>query len=110
MDVSFQATIVIVTGGSRGIGRAIALAFAENGADVAVCSRGIESLKAVEQELRARSGNVFAAACDVVDEAALAGFISQAAIALGSVNVLINNASGLGLSDDESAWQSGIIH
>jgi 3-oxoacyl-[acyl-carrier protein] reductase len=103
MKISSQGKKVIVTGGSRGIGRAIAIAFAENGAHVGICSRGIDGLRAVEAELRLHGGKVFGKSCDVGDGAALASFIAEAATALGGIDILINNASGLGLTDDEVA-------
>jgi 3-oxoacyl-[acyl-carrier protein] reductase len=108
MDISLHGKRAIVTGGSRGIGRSIAITFAENGADVAVCSRGVEALKVVDAELQSHGAKVFAASCDVGDASALGSFISGAADALGGIDILINNASGLGLADDESGWQAGI--
>jgi 3-oxoacyl-[acyl-carrier protein] reductase len=53
MEISFKEKKVLVGGGSRGIGRSIALAFAAAGADVAICARGSESLRAAEAELLA---------------------------------------------------------
>ena len=108
MNVSFQGKRVIVTGGSRGIGRSIAIAFAENGADLAVCSRGADGLRTVETELRLHGGKVFVRSCDVGDGPALVSFIAEAATALDGIDILINNASGIGLSDDETSWLAGI--
>lgn len=108
MDVSLHGKRAIVTGGSRGIGRSIAITFAENGADVAVCSRGVEALKRAERELQSLGAKVFAACCDVGDASALARFISDAVDSLGGVDILINNASGLGLADDEGGWLASI--
>jgi len=107
-NISFAGRKVIVTGGSRGIGRSIALAFAENGADLAVCARGGEGLKAVEAELRHHGGTAVGLACDLADGPAVARFVADAASALGGVDILVNNASGLGLTDDEDGWLASI--
>jgi hypothetical protein len=63
MQISFKGKKVIVTGGSRGIGRSIAFAFAMDGADLAICARGIEGARSTETELRRHGGTVFGTAC-----------------------------------------------
>lgn len=105
MQLGLEGKGVIVTGGSKGIGRSTALAFAREGAAVAICGRSEEPLRATEKELRELGGKVYAAECDVADAAALDGFIDAAAEALGSLNVLVNNASGFGITDNEDGWQ-----
>jgi 3-oxoacyl-[acyl-carrier protein] reductase len=106
MDLGLSGKSAVVTGASRGIGRAIALRLAEEGAGVAVCARGEPALRALETELRARSVPVYAAVCDVSDADALDGFLDAAHAALGTPHVLVNNPSGLSFSDDAAAWQS----
>ncbi len=107
MDLQLKNKNVIVTGGSKGIGRAIALAFADEGVNVAICARGAEALARTKDEIAARGVNVFAASCDVGDAAALAKFLDHANAHLGGVDVLINNPSGFGMADDEAGWKSG---
>jgi NAD(P)-dependent dehydrogenase (short-subunit alcohol dehydrogenase family) len=104
MEISFRGKKVVVGGGSRGIGRSIALAFAAEGADVAICARGPEGLKAAEAQLREQGAKVFGMSCDLGDESQVAHYVNEAANALGGINVLINNASGVGVKDDESGW------
>jgi 3-oxoacyl-[acyl-carrier protein] reductase len=108
MEISFKGKKVLVGGGSRGIGRSIALAFAAGGADVAICARGAEGVKAAEGELQRHGTKIFGVACDLGDESAVTGFVKDAAKALGGIDVLVNNASGVGLKDDEAGWQAGI--
>lgn len=108
MDLGLKGKRVIVTGGSKGIGRATALTFAEEGADVAICARGAKALEATRKEIAALGVTTFAQNCDVGDPAALTGFLEAARAALGGVDILINNTSGFGLSDDEAGWGSGV--
>ena len=108
MELSFKGKKILVCGGSRGIGRSIALAFAENGADVAICGRDEKSLRATEAELKRPGTKVFAATCDLGVEAEVIGFVRDAAADLSGIDVLVNNASGMGLKDDESGWQASV--
>ncbi len=104
MDISFRNKNVVVTGGSRGIGRSIALAFAAAGANVSICARGAERLRETERELEAHGGRVHGAPCDLADGAAVTRYVADAGAALGGIDVLVNNASGFGASDDEAGW------
>jgi 3-oxoacyl-[acyl-carrier protein] reductase len=97
----------IVTGGSRGIGRATALRLAEEGAHVAICARGPAELRAVADEIRARGVKAFASAVDVRDARALDAFLDEAHAALGRIDALVNNASALAMGSDESDWRAG---
>ena len=104
----FTGRRVVVMGGSRGIGRAIALGFAREGAGVAICARGAQGLDAAKAEIEALGVPAYAASTDLADPAAIARFIPDAAKALGGVNVLVNNASGFGRKDDEESWAASV--
>lgn len=108
MSKSFQGRRVVVAGGSKGIGRSIALAFAAQGADVSICARGADALAATARELAQHGGKVHSGGCDLADGAAIKRYISDAATALDGIDVLINNASGFGMTDDEAGWAAGI--
>ena len=103
----FHDCRVVVAGGSRGIGRSIALAFARAGAAVSICARGAEALQETRQALAACGVVVHAQCCDLADPAAIQAYISAAADALGGIDVLVNNASGYGFSDDDESWIAG---
>ncbi len=104
MHISFTGRKVVVAGGSRGIGRSIALGFAAAGADVSICSRGVERLRQTADELRGLGATVHEAVCDLADGDAVIAYVESAASALGGIDILINNASGFGRSDDEAGW------
>jgi 3-oxoacyl-[acyl-carrier protein] reductase len=108
MALDFSGKRVVVCGGSRGIGRAIAHGFAAGGAAVSICARGAAGLEATRAELAAHGHATHAAPCDLADGAAIAGYIAAAAAALGGIDILVNNASGFGMSDDEAGWAAGM--
>jgi NAD(P)-dependent dehydrogenase (short-subunit alcohol dehydrogenase family) len=108
MKIDITGRRAIVAGGSRGIGRAIALAFAEAGAGVSICARGAEALAATRDDIARRGGIAHAAVCDLSDAAAIPRYIEEAAGALAGIDILVNNASGFGTSDDEAGWAVSI--
>ena len=108
MNLDFKNRRVVVTGGSRGIGRAIAMGFAAGGASVSICARGAATLQATHAELQRHGGVVHAGSCDLADAVALRRFVAEAGAALGGIDVLVNNASGFGMGDDEAAWAAGL--
>jgi len=108
MAGKFEGRRIVVTGGSRGIGRAIALGFAAEGASVSICARGEAALRATEAELAGHGRPVHAACCDLSDADGIASYIGAAVTALGGIDVLVNNASGFGRSDDEAGWAASI--
>jgi len=104
MAFDFSGKRVVVAGGSRGIGRAIALNFAAAGADVSICARGAAALEEARAAIAAHGHRVHADTCDLADADAIARYVPAAAAALGGIDVLVNNASGFGMSDDEAGW------
>jgi NAD(P)-dependent dehydrogenase (short-subunit alcohol dehydrogenase family) len=87
-----EGRVALVTGGSRGLGRAMALGFADAGADVIVASRKLENCEAVAREIEARGRRALAVACHVGHWDELDGLVAASYAAFGRVDVLVNNA------------------
>ena len=107
MSFDFSGKRVIVCGGSRGIGRSTALAFAASGAAVSICARGAETLETTRAEVAALGHAAHAGVCDLADQASIEAYIEAAASTLGGVDVLVNNGSGFGMTDDVAGWSAG---
>jgi 3-oxoacyl-[acyl-carrier protein] reductase len=94
MDLGLSGRRAIVTGGSKGLGQAIAAELLAEGAEVVICSRNEAELEATAAELRKPGGTVVALCCDVTDPSQVAAFIKESASALGGIDILVNNAGG----------------
>jgi 3-oxoacyl-[acyl-carrier protein] reductase len=94
--IPLSGSVALVTGGSRGIGRAIALRLAELGASVAICGRDAQALHTVSSELQRRTPHVFSQVADVTHSADIISFVEKTEAALGPISILVNNA-GMGL-------------
>ncbi len=92
MNIDLRGKRVIVTGASRGIGRAIAEAFAAEGARLAICARSEDAISAVGKTLEGSALDVIARAVDVTDTAGVKSFVDEVVEAWGGVDVLVNNA------------------
>ncbi len=101
MDLQLTGRKALVTGASRGIGRAIAVELAREGCDLALCARGAEQLEALAKEL---GGTVYTQAVDVSDEQAVAGFVNAAAEQLSGLDIVISNVSAGGLKGPDQ-WR-----
>jgi 3-oxoacyl-[acyl-carrier protein] reductase len=99
---------VVVMGGSRGIGRAIALGFAGQGAAVSICARQTGPLEEARQAIAATGVTAHAASVDLADAGAIARYIPEAVGVLGGLDVLVNNASAFGYADDELGWAASV--
>ena len=93
MNLSLEGKIAIVTGGSKGIGRAAALALAQEGVDVAICARGVEDLEDTAAEIRAETGrNVLPVPADMTNPDDIKRLVATTVSELGGVDILVNNA------------------
>jgi NAD(P)-dependent dehydrogenase (short-subunit alcohol dehydrogenase family) len=89
---SLEGRVALITGGSKGIGRAIALEFAGAGADVAIAARGVDELEAVAKEVDALGRRALAVPTDVADRDAVARLVARTEDELGGLDILVNNA------------------
>ena len=92
MDLGLEGRVALVTGGSQGIGRALALTLAREGADLAICARRREPLDAVAEELRALGRQVVATSADVSTAEGPAQVFHEAESTFGHIDILVNNA------------------
>jgi len=92
-ELALTGRVAVVTGGSRGIGRAIAVALAARGASVAVCYREREdAARETEALIRREGARALAVRCDVRDDGAVEAFFSRVTAELGTTDILVNNA------------------
>ena len=113
MDLKLKGKIALVTGGSEGIGKGIALALAREGVDVAICARRKEPLEEVAAEITKETGRkIVAIPADLRKDADAKAFIEKAHAALGRIDIMINNAGSAAggviehLTEDD--WEKGM--
>ena len=106
MDLGLKGRRALVTGGTKGIGRAIVECFAQEGASVALCARNPSEVEAATAALRGQGVEAFGQALDVADAPALRGFVQAAAGALGGLDMVIANVSALAIGQDEASWNA----
>jgi 3-oxoacyl-[acyl-carrier protein] reductase len=106
MDLQLKGKSALVTGGTRGIGRAIADTFADEGANVAICARKADQVADAVKALEAKGIKAFGQAVDIADGPALQGFVMAAGEALGGLDVLVSNASALVQGNSEQDWRA----
>ncbi len=107
MDLHLEGTRVLVTGGTRGIGRAIVEAFLDEGAHVAFCARDAGEVRAAQDTLSER-GTAVGSSVDVGDAAALAAWVEESAAAFGGLDTVVANVSALAIPDTEESWQASL--
>jgi 3-oxoacyl-[acyl-carrier protein] reductase len=109
MDLQLKGKVAMVTGASRGLGRAMAQALAVEGARLSLCARGVDALEEASAQLRTSGAEVLAQAADVCDPSAMKTWIQATVRQFGGVDILVNNAGGARVGTlsqvSDEAWQ-----
>jgi 3-oxoacyl-[acyl-carrier protein] reductase len=108
MDLGLKGKKAIITGGTRGIGRAIADLLVAEGCDIGICARSAGPVAEAVAAFKHSGAKAFGSPVDVADGPALKAFIESTGASLGGLDIFISNVSALGISNDEEAWRKGI--
>ena len=109
MDLRIKGQKALITGGTKGIGRAIADALADEGSNVSICARNEDEVNAAVEALSAKGVTAFGQSVDVADGEALAAWISASAEVLGGIDTIVANVSG-GNAPGEAGWRANFEH
>jgi len=103
--MNLKDKVAVVTGGAQGIGEAIVRAYAAEGAHVVVADMAVDKAQALAREL---GGKALAVRLDVRDRGSVDAMVKSVVERLGGIDILVNNASGFGASDDEAGWEASV--
>src|SRR6201986_3655627 len=106
MDIHLKGKNAVVLGGTRGIGRAIAETFANEGANVAICARHEDQINEAVSALKAKGVKATGASVDITDGTALKAWIAKAGEELGGIDALVSNAGAMAQGPDPASWES----
>jgi 3-oxoacyl-[acyl-carrier protein] reductase len=105
MDLGLKGLKAVVTGGTKGIGRAISETLAAEGAHVAFCARNADEVAKTSEDFSKYGVKVFGKVVDVADGPGLAAWVNEAAKAMGGIDIVVANVSALAIPNDEANWQ-----
>jgi 3-oxoacyl-[acyl-carrier protein] reductase len=106
MDLGLAGMKALVTGGTKGIGRAVAEHLAAEGTDVAICARNVEEVGQTVTALSVRGVRATGRALDVADGLALKQWVADVGAEFGGIDIVVSNVSALAIGQDEASWQA----
>jgi NAD(P)-dependent dehydrogenase (short-subunit alcohol dehydrogenase family) len=106
MDLGLAGMKALVTGATKGIGRAVAEHFAAEGCDVAICARNADEVAQTVAALSQRGVRATGRAVDVADGSALVQWVNDVGTELGGIDIVVSNVSALAIGQDEASWQA----
>ena len=106
MDLGLAGLKALITGGTKGIGRAVAEHFAAEGCDVAICARNAEEVAQTVAALSQRGVKATGRAVDVADGPALTRWVEDVGSEFGGIDIVVSNVSALAIGQDEASWQA----
>ncbi len=105
MDLGLKGLSALVTGGTKGIGRAIAETFAAEGANISICARNEAEVQQAVAALASKGVDAFGSALDVGDAAAVKSWVEASAARFAGVDIVVANVSALAIGQDEVSWR-----
>jgi len=108
MDLKLKGKRALVTGGTRGIGKAITETLAAEGCNVALCARNDNEVAAAVDNLQALGADAFGGVVDVTDESALNGWVEKSAGDLGGLDIIISNVGAMAIGTDRASWEKNL--
>ncbi len=108
MDLKLKGKRALITGGTRGIGRAIAETLSDEGCNVSFCARNADEVAATEQALQSRGVSAYGACIDITDKAAIQDWLKSSADQMGGLDIIVSNVGAMAVGADADAWQKNL--
>jgi len=108
MDLQLRGKRAIITGGTRGIGRAIADTLADEGCHVALCARNSDEITKTVEALKSRGVSAFGGVVDITDGGSLKDWIMKAGAELNGLDILVSNVGAMAIGADTASWEMNL--